>query len=196
MTDGEALLAAVLRNPGDAIAPLVYADWLEERGDSRAEYLRLLAGLGEPDAPECGGGPRERLRELREALDPAWAGAIDRARLLPGGVYWHDDGSTRDFLRFYPDGTVDSVCSTGTPEQVWRWFDREHRKDFGHFHGEYTVRADRLSFFVADDRVGRIEYAGVVGGRALALALHSRINDFRGVRRYGFVELGPAAAGG
>jgi uncharacterized protein (TIGR02996 family) len=36
---------AILANPDDRSLPLVYADWLEERGDPRSEFLRLQAEL-------------------------------------------------------------------------------------------------------------------------------------------------------
>jgi uncharacterized protein (TIGR02996 family) len=39
--DGAALLAAVIANPEDGAARLVYADWLIERGDPRGELMRL-----------------------------------------------------------------------------------------------------------------------------------------------------------
>src|SRR5579859_6591741 len=36
----ENFLAAIRDNPDDEASRLVYADWLEERGDCRAKYLR------------------------------------------------------------------------------------------------------------------------------------------------------------
>lgn len=42
MNDGDALLAAILANPDDDTARLVYADWLQEHGDEdRAAFIRL-----------------------------------------------------------------------------------------------------------------------------------------------------------
>src|ERR1700675_459464 len=41
MSDEKAFLTAILERPDDA-RKLVYADWLEEQGDPRAEYLRLM----------------------------------------------------------------------------------------------------------------------------------------------------------
>ena len=41
MSDGDALFRAVLASPEDATSRSVYADWLEEQGDPRAELLRL-----------------------------------------------------------------------------------------------------------------------------------------------------------
>jgi uncharacterized protein (TIGR02996 family) len=43
MSDEAAFLRAILANPGDAAAYLVYADWLDERGEAeRAGYLRTF----------------------------------------------------------------------------------------------------------------------------------------------------------
>jgi uncharacterized protein (TIGR02996 family) len=39
------LVRAIVDDPADDATRLVYADWLEERGDPRAEYLRLEAQL-------------------------------------------------------------------------------------------------------------------------------------------------------
>jgi uncharacterized protein (TIGR02996 family) len=55
MTEEEIpFIRAILHSPRDYLLRLVYADWLEERGDPRAEYLRLwiafnqAANAGEP----------------------------------------------------------------------------------------------------------------------------------------------------
>ncbi len=42
MTDEQAFLKAILEQPDDNARKLVYADWLEEHGDARGEYLRLM----------------------------------------------------------------------------------------------------------------------------------------------------------
>jgi uncharacterized protein (TIGR02996 family) len=42
MGDERAFLTAILERPDDDARKLVYADWLEERGDPRAEYIRLM----------------------------------------------------------------------------------------------------------------------------------------------------------
>jgi uncharacterized protein (TIGR02996 family) len=66
-----AFLCALLERPEDRTAGLAYADWLEERGDCRAEYVRSrLTGGGrargqrDPRAK----GPWQRLFTLRERL--------------------------------------------------------------------------------------------------------------------------------
>lgn len=62
-------LAAIAANPNDAEARSVYADWLDERGDPRGEYLRIEALLHE--------GP-PKLRALRDTIDPTWIASVTR----------------------------------------------------------------------------------------------------------------------
>lgn len=66
----ESLLEAIASN--DPGSRLVYADWLEERGDgTRAEFLRLLQA--EIDHDRAGRIDRvARLRELVGAIDVEW----------------------------------------------------------------------------------------------------------------------------
>lgn len=204
----EAFLAALLNEPDDGVTRLVYADWLEERGAPRGEYLRLLARLDGPVGRGLRVRLRDRLRALRARIATAWADAVDRTRLGFGGVYQeadfneavHDadflDGEvipSREalrgwqYLRLYPEGTVLSVCSTGTPAQVWRWLTREDADRIGFARGEYTLRGDELSF-TAGSRHGSVSYSGTVGRRSLSLKWHRHINGRRGKYAVGFVE--------
>jgi len=74
MSSSEALLLQeVLANQLDSSAKEVYADWLEERGDERGEFLRVQLALGRP--------PRDhdermalhvRDRELRRRISVEW----------------------------------------------------------------------------------------------------------------------------
>ena len=67
MSEENAFLRAIRTAPGDATPRLVYADWLEERGDVRGEYLRLVL-VGDAQNPAV----RERLKQLQSQLDPLW----------------------------------------------------------------------------------------------------------------------------
>lgn len=62
-------LAAINDNPLDEDARLVYADWLEEQDDPRAEYLRLESQLWTL--------PR-RITALQGQIDPAWLRSVSR----------------------------------------------------------------------------------------------------------------------
>jgi uncharacterized protein (TIGR02996 family) len=71
LTDDDALLQALLDRPHDTAMRLVYADWLEESGDTDlAEWLRLdTLRLREPPSPHA---RLERLLELRIAHHDEW----------------------------------------------------------------------------------------------------------------------------
>jgi uncharacterized protein (TIGR02996 family) len=45
MTTEQSFLNAIRENPSDEHLRLVYADWLEEQGDERAEFLRIEAEI-------------------------------------------------------------------------------------------------------------------------------------------------------
>jgi uncharacterized protein (TIGR02996 family) len=45
MNEERAFLKAILERPDDDVTKQVYADWLEEQGDPRGDYLRLLLQL-------------------------------------------------------------------------------------------------------------------------------------------------------
>lgn len=78
MEDEAAFLRAIADQPEDDAPRLVYADWLEERNDPRAEYLRVEhRGRANPAAE------RERLDALRARLDPAWLRAVHDYHLWP-----------------------------------------------------------------------------------------------------------------
>jgi uncharacterized protein (TIGR02996 family) len=82
MNDETAFIEAILADPEDEAPRLIYADWLEERGDPRGEFLRVeneLANL----APGDGRGPnlRARLQQLRQGIGEEWLALIDRSRI-------------------------------------------------------------------------------------------------------------------
>jgi uncharacterized protein (TIGR02996 family) len=69
----DALLAAILASPDDELPRLAYADWLEERGDPRAEYVRLNVEFrGRSLMPGRWEEIRSRLRELEAAHLGTW----------------------------------------------------------------------------------------------------------------------------
>jgi uncharacterized protein (TIGR02996 family) len=77
MNQEEAFLQAIREDPDDDTVRLIFADWLEERGDPRGEFIRVqmeLARLPEDD-------PRRRpLQGRSEALlrqhEPRWVGSL------------------------------------------------------------------------------------------------------------------------
>ncbi|MCC6417802.1 MAG: TIGR02996 domain-containing protein [Gemmataceae bacterium] len=96
MREEKAFLDAVGANPDDDQVRLVYADWLEEHGDPRGEFLRVRCQMkalpGESDRTEP---LRTRLQELQSAISPEWLVAVDRAFIednVREAVFRHEIG--------------------------------------------------------------------------------------------------------
>jgi uncharacterized protein (TIGR02996 family) len=117
MSDDEALLYAMICSPGDATARLIYSDWLEERGDPRAELLRTdwetprisfvdsIAQAGHLEYflkkyPELRENEhiankqwREMVSELRSKVDPNWLAVVDSlGRPFCPFYFWNNTG--------------------------------------------------------------------------------------------------------
>src|SRR5262245_10793012 len=71
--DEDAFLSAIEADPSDDTNRLVYADWLEERGDPRGEYIRLRLKVREPRGRQR---VQTRLAELSSDLDAEWRGRV------------------------------------------------------------------------------------------------------------------------
>src|SRR4051795_10357418 len=79
MSRQDALLQAILDEPDDDAPRLIYADWLEERGDPRAEFIRAQCALAQlpadderrPDLEAC-------EARLLAGHGKGWAGPIRR----------------------------------------------------------------------------------------------------------------------
>ncbi len=109
MEENEAFLKAIGDAPADEGPRLVYADWLEERADPRAPYLR--AEVEWARAREAAGA--ENLCRLAGGLDPVWAARVSRP---PVGVCC-------DRLRFADPG---QPRPTLTPADL-DWVERRFR---------------------------------------------------------------------
>jgi uncharacterized protein (TIGR02996 family) len=124
MTDEAPFLRAILAKPGDASTRLVYADWLGERGDPRAPFLRLdpeverisyVAWLErdghldyylqncpevrrEADERKTTAPLRTQRQALRSTLDPAWTAFIDTVGCSFQPFFFFDNhGNPREF---------------------------------------------------------------------------------------------------
>jgi uncharacterized protein (TIGR02996 family) len=81
-------LKAIFSQPGDDVTRLVYADWLEERGDPRGEYVRLDVERHRPENEAKGvqAALAKRLGDIVPKLDARWVGWMWQARNLPPGA--------------------------------------------------------------------------------------------------------------
>jgi uncharacterized protein (TIGR02996 family) len=111
MSERDALLSAILADPADDLARLVYADWLEETAEpvamARARFIRLQIELarGVPDSHFP-----ERAADLTQEID-ALAAQWARAWLaeLPPPVakaVWKQRLGARAFRRGFVDGVT------------------------------------------------------------------------------------------
>jgi uncharacterized protein (TIGR02996 family) len=84
MTGEQVFLLALRTDPGNVGTYRAYADWLAERGDGRAEYLRLLADLGTQDAQSAAPTLFDRLQQVRQqrGIDYRWIAALLRGHIL------------------------------------------------------------------------------------------------------------------
>jgi uncharacterized protein (TIGR02996 family) len=77
MTQEEAFLRAVLQDPDDDGVRLVFADWLEERGDPRGEFVRVECALARlPADDDRRPALYARRRQLLAAHRDAWLGPL------------------------------------------------------------------------------------------------------------------------
>ena len=77
MTYDDAFLQAILENPDDDTPRLIYADWLEERGDPRGEFIRVQCHLAAMSADDERRARLEQYeRELLARHQDRWLGEL------------------------------------------------------------------------------------------------------------------------
>lgn len=120
MTDGDALLAAILANRDDDSVRLVYADWLQENGEEeRAEFIRVQVEL--TSDPKNKYGCRECTSPA--VVNPAFSEEECCCRYRP--LY----ASSNELLALHGDEWVPH-CSA-----MWGW----ERGFVGHIRGIYAA---------------------------------------------------------
>lgn len=82
MTNALSFLAAIAKSPADELLRQVFADWLEESGDWRGEFVRLDCTLRElPSDQPRPAELQDRWLELRSRLGPAWKAILGRSEI-------------------------------------------------------------------------------------------------------------------
>jgi len=80
--EDRSFIRAILANPAELTAWLVYADWLDERDDPRAEFIRLEVKRTAHDTTQTERfGIIAQLEDLRPKLDQDWVAIFDRPRV-------------------------------------------------------------------------------------------------------------------
>jgi uncharacterized protein (TIGR02996 family) len=153
MSDDFSFLRAIFRRPADDGLRLVYADWLEERGDPRAGYVRLDVELRRAVGSRTPAA-EEQLRDLAPGLDARWVRWMWHTRHLPPGarldLVHRTDGPGRIEVRGGENETV--LLVDGRPVAL-NWNDcqgsvGQYLVFTGHTGG--SVYARQLAEFAAD----------------------------------------------
>ncbi|QEL13806.1 TIGR02996 domain-containing protein [Limnoglobus roseus] len=78
MTDDEAFVRGLVDSPGDDLPRLIYADWLQDHNDPRADYLRAELTWAEPWKEGQPPSICARLQAMAARLDPLWVARVSR----------------------------------------------------------------------------------------------------------------------
>jgi hypothetical protein len=90
------------------------------------------------------------------------------------GVYImpYSGGYAISYFRFYENGNVIDVISTGRPEQIKSWFNYDN-ENVGK--GTYIINGNRISI-TTEFEGGKIDYNGIITLNGLRLNSYSHIN--------------------
>jgi hypothetical protein len=154
------------------------------RGDV-VSFVVILALLGDPRGMSQR-GPVATLPSASAAESPpAKAVRFDGLYYASGTVTNSSDKPYWYYLRFYDDATVLGVSSTGTPQQVIRWFNKEHQNIS---RGRYNVQGDQIKFS-HKSKAGVVDYEGTIQSNAMNLRSHSHINESKMEKIYKFAKV-------
>ena len=116
MISHEPFLRAILDAPDDDGPRLIYADWLEERGDPRGEFIRVQCALARgADGPQRG-ALEARQQKLLAAHRREWSRALWDLDCAPLGVA-ENGGFRRGLLE---DAEMDAAVFLGRSEELFR----------------------------------------------------------------------------
>jgi type VI secretion system protein ImpC len=199
MTESEAFLQTIWERPEDDVPWLVYADWLEERGDPLGEFIRIQIELtrgGRDRHQEL--DLRQRERELLQGFGPALAERAAQQGLTRRGfrqpVEWatppHHQPRPRRVQILYPRRVGGLTLARELPFVVGVLADLSGQRREGRppFHQRPFLSVDGRSFDAVLARVRpelHLEMPGGLSGRSSPwrLTLHfERLADFEPAR--------------
>jgi uncharacterized protein (TIGR02996 family) len=182
MDAGEALLARVVEHPDDEAAHLVYADWLEERGDPLAALIRAQRAGREP-AADALAALDPRVAPLGFAIrEPRFERGMLSTLSMKGGEYARQQAMLLPLVsrfgvrttRLTSPGVKIPQCATLEWTSELRW-------------SECQLDDAKLELFAASPHLARLSALSLenlrcrnTGLRALARSPHlSRVRDLR-----------------
>lgn len=79
MTNERDLFNAIVENPDDIALRLIYADWCDERGDERGEFIRIQCELArQSNSAAATQALQQRQAQLLDQYRRDWNGAVHR----------------------------------------------------------------------------------------------------------------------
>ena len=90
------------------------------------------------------------------------------------GVYYCKESDYTSYIRFYDDGIVITVSSTGAIAQIKRWFNKDNDNISI---GKFNIISDKISFSSTNSD-GTVDYNGQILNDKLLLNIYSHINGY------------------
>ncbi|MGA3023236.1 MAG: hypothetical protein ABSF98_00565 [Bryobacteraceae bacterium] len=106
---------------------------------------------------------------------------------------WRGEHDLDEYLRFYSDGTVIGVHSSGTPADIEPWFKLSSSMSPGIGRGKYSINGSSIHFSLTYPQ-GTVVWDGAVQGDSLQLSNHGH-EDSYGLLVPGSVETLPVLRG-
>lgn len=121
MTDAD-FLQEILAYPDDDVPRLVYADWLEERGDPRGQFIRVQCELNRLPSGSARYLELQKIEhKLLEEHEKEWRGAFSKwLHRWRRGFVDYLDISAQDFVE-YSEGLLQAMPVRSVILKVGRW---------------------------------------------------------------------------
>jgi uncharacterized protein (TIGR02996 family) len=161
MTDCDAFQRTIAENPDDDAPRLVFADWLEEQGDLRGEFIRIQCALAQ--------------MQIDDSRRPQLA-AREQALLMEHGDAWLGKLKTSVKSYCFRRGFVDWVSLPGRKflEIADELFESAPIRELRLTHlGMGNFPATKLAMMPQFARLDALELAGVAGDERVATILKS-----------------------
>lgn len=163
--------------PHDRLKDFQWVDLFPEWEEGANKLLRFF-----------GVTDRESALTVEEGMNVNKRSGVFAPTVRVDGVYQSKKISDYySYLRFYADGLVIGVSSTGLPVHIAKWFNRGWSEKSRESKGIYTVSGSNIKFSLTSSK-GTVDHEGEIQGENLVLRSHSHINGYRGVYEYRFAQ--------
>lgn len=160
----------------EVLSDLQWVDLFPDWESGRDQLLRLF-------------GATDRNSATESIVDVTKREGIFAPTVRLDGIYQSKKKNEFDScIRFYEDGLVIRTSTTGTPDQIVKWFNRAWADDKAHTQGRYIVSGANIQFSTKS-AAGIVDLKGTIQGDTLILKSHSHINGYRTIREYQFVRV-------